>query len=259
MLYAAGRLLYRSTDGGDAWDARPVGPSRQDISPSASTSTSSLVVQVDPSHAGRAYVLGITRCLGFCPVTQNLSRTEDAGQTWTNATPAPDPPVSGTATPLLAVDPHTGDVVETSSEVLPFTQRLLVFRNGDFSAPQTLYPAETTCIAFDAGHPGVIYLGVHIAQGSGSGYFVIRSVDSGATWTRVVQLDRPVYNLTLGAGGVLHGSQNPNVPGAYLLVTDASAAVRYGTYFGGAFTGVNAVAALGAKLYVAGKTRAAFR
>ena len=33
LLYGAGRSLFRSTDGGDTWDTRRVGPSRQDISP----------------------------------------------------------------------------------------------------------------------------------------------------------------------------------------------------------------------------------
>jgi hypothetical protein len=118
-----------------------------------------------------------------------------------------------------------------------------------------LFTAATTAIAFDPEHPGTIYLAVHIAQGSGSGYFVVESVDDGATWTNVVQLDRPAYRVTVGGGGILHASQNPNVPEGYLLVTDASSNVGYGTYLGGAFTQVNSAAASGGRVFVAGKTQ----
>ncbi len=255
LLYGVGRLMFRSTDGGDTWDFRSVGPSRPDISPSASTSTSSVYVQVDPTHPGWAYVVGITRCIGFCPVTQNLSRTQDGGDSWTDATPPPDPLVSTDPAGSLAVDPNTGDVVEAVNGLAQSDHRLLVYRNGDFSAPQVLYPAETTSVAFDADHPGTIYLAIHIAQGRGSGFFVVRSVDNGATWRRVARLDRPAYNLTVGARRVLHASQPPNLPEGYFLATDASGSVSYGTYLSRALTQVNSVAASGGKVFVAGKTQ----
>lgn len=107
---------------------------------------------------------------------------------------------------------------------------------------------ETTAAAFDPEHPGTVYRAVHAAQG----YFVTKSVDG--TLSNVLQLDRPLYGLTVGAGGVLHGSQTPNLPQAYLVMTDTLGNLRYGTYLGGAFTQVNAVAALGGKIFVAGKT-----
>lgn len=256
LLYGAGGPMFRSTDGGDTWDSRSVGPSRQDQSPSASTSTSSVAVQVDPTHTGWAYVVGITSCIGFCPVTQNLSRTQDGGASWTDTPPAPNPPASVLAAAgLIAVDPNTGDVFEAVNSNTPPGSGLLVYRKGDFNAPQILFSSAITAIAFDPEHPGTIYLAVHVAQGSGSGYFVVESVDDGATWTTVVQLDRPAYRLTVGAGGVLHASQNPNPPEGYLLVTDASGSVQYGTYLGGAFTQVNSAAASGGRVFVAGKTQ----
>jgi len=238
LLYAAGRLVFRSKNGGDTWDSRSVGPSRPDISPSASSSTSSVSVQADPAHPGWAYVLGITRCIGFCPVTQNLSRTQDGGNTWANATVDPDPPVSSTASPVIAVNPFSGDVITVPNETQP-----------------TVAGADTTAAAFDPEHPGTIYLAVHIARGSGSGYFVIKSVDNGSSWVNMLRLDRPLYGLTVGAGGVLHGSQTPNLPQGYLVVTDAVGSLSYGTYLGGPFTQVNAVATSGGKVFVAGKTQ----
>ncbi|HEV3196916.1 MAG TPA: hypothetical protein VGZ73_03390 [Bryobacteraceae bacterium] len=256
LLYGAGGPMFRSTDGGDTWDSRSVGPSEPNMSPSASTSTSSVSVQVDPTHAGWAYVVGITSCIGFCPVTQNLARTQDGGNRWTDAPPPPNPPASFLSTTgLVAVDPNTGDVVEAVKSGAPAGNRLLLYRNGDFTAPQVLFSGEATSIAFDPEHPGTIYLAVHIAQGIGSGYFVVESVDDGATWTNVLQLDRPVNGLTVGAGGILHASQNPGLPEGYFLVTDALGNVQYGTYLGGAFTQVNWVAASGGRVFVAGKTQ----
>jgi hypothetical protein len=202
-------------------------------------------VRVDPTHPGWAYVAGITRCIGFCPVTQNLSQSQDRGSTWATPTPGADPPGSSSIAPLIAVDPNTGDVVEAVGN------RLLIYRKGDFSASQVLYPATTSAVAFDPARPGVIYLAVQVAQG----YFIVKSADDGVTWTTVVQLDRPAYNLVLGADGVLHASQTASVPKGYFVVQDALSTVRYGTYLGGGFTQVNAAVAAGGKAYVAGKTR----
>ena len=253
LLYGAGPWMFRSTDGGDTWDYQFVGPSRQDMSPSASIFTNSMFVQVDPTHPGWAYVAGITRCIGFCPITQDLSQTRDGGNSWSEAGLSPGPPIALTTTSPFAVDPDTGDVVEGVNQV-PAGNQLLIYRNGDFSQPQVLFPAETTSIAFDSEHPGTIYLAVRIAQGSDSGYFVVKSCDSGVTWTQVLQFDRPVYGLTVGAGGVLHGSQTPDLPKGYVLVTDASGNIGYGSYLGGAFTQVNAAATSGGRTFVAGKT-----
>ncbi len=252
LLYAAGGSLFRSTDGGDTWDVRAVGPSEPNSSPSAATSTSAVSVQVDPHHAGWAYVVGLTRCLGFCPVTQNLSRTQDGGKSWSTATTGLDPIVSSFVTPIISVDPNSGDVAEGLAQATAPGYRSMLFHGGDFTANQVLYPAQTTAIAFDPEHPGTIYLGVHVAKGSGSGYFVIESVDAGTTWTTLVQLDRPVYQLTVSAGGVLHGAQIPDVPVSYLVVTDGAASVQYGTYLGSAFTQIAAATRLGGKVYVGG-------
>ena len=171
----------------------------------------------------------------------------------TGTTPRPDPLIWTFTTGLVAVDPDTGDVVEAVSTIAG--SQLLVYRNGDFSASQVLFPAETNSVAFDPEHPGTIYLAVHIAKGSGSGYFVVKSVDGGGTWTTVVQLDRPAFALSVGAGGVLHASQTPNMPEGYVLVTDAMGNVQYGTYLGAAFTQVNSVAASGGRVFVAGTTQ----
>jgi hypothetical protein len=256
LLYGAGGYLFRSTDGGDSWDSHSVGPSELNMSPSASTSTSSVAVEVDPTHSGWAYVVGLTGCIGFCPVTEDLSRTQDRGATWTEARPALDSPTSYLSTTgLIAVDPNTGDVVAAVNSGPPAAKRLLVYRNGDFSAPQVLFSGDINSIAFDPANPGTIYLAVHIAQGSGSGYFVVESTDDGATWTNVLQLDRPVSGLTVGAGGVLHATQNPGVPEGYLLVADTLGNVSYGTYLGGAYTQVNSAAASGGRFFVAGKTQ----
>ena len=233
LLYGAGPYLFRTTDGGDTWDARSVGPSMPNQSPSASTSTTSHYVQADPQHPGWAYVVGINACIGFCPTYPVLSRTQDSGNTWTDAGSST---VFNTSGPLwLAVDPITGDVVESPRG------NPVIFRNGDLSKSEALYPAPATGIAFDAAHPGVIYLAVQIPQGAGSGYFIVESTDDGATWTTLLQLDRPAYNLIVSADGVLQASQAPSPPQAYFLTTDALGDVTYGTFFGQAFTQVNAL------------------
>ena len=131
----------------------------------------------------------------------------------------------------------------------------LIFRHGDFTAPEALYPAETTSAAFDPEHPGTIYLGVYVEQGKGSGHFIVGSMDDGATWTTVAQFDRPVYGLAVSAGGVLHAAQTPDPPEAYLLTAEASGEIRYGTYLGGALTQVNSVMGSGGQVFIAGHTQ----
>ena len=84
------------------------------------------MVQGDPTHPGWAYVVGGTHCIGFCPYNQNLSRTQDGGKTWANATPGPDPSVSYLTAGLLAVAPNSGDVVEAVGS------SALIYRNGEF-------------------------------------------------------------------------------------------------------------------------------
>jgi len=188
-------------------------------------------------------------------VIQILSRTQDGGGVWTDANPPFDQFVPAIGTPVLAVDPDSGDVVEAIHGLAAAHNQLLLYPNGDFTAPQVLYPAETTAMAFDPEHPGTIYLAVHIVQGKGSGYFVLQSVDHGTTWTEVAQLDRPALALAVGTNGVLHASQAPDFPEGYVMVTDASGGVRYGTYFGLAFTQVTAAAAANGRAFVAGKTQ----
>jgi hypothetical protein len=258
LVYAAAHSLYRSKDGGDTWDYQWVGPSMANISPSAALFTTSVTVAADPSHAGWAYVLGTTGCIGFCPVTQNLSRTQDEGATWSGATAGPDPLISSGG--LLALDPATGDVVEafhsfSAQGFLAPPAGAVIYRGGNFGPPQVLYPAEVTAVAFDPEQPGTIYLATHLAQGSSSGYYVLESADDGATWTSVVQLDRPVTALTVGDGGVLHATQSPNPPVGYLVDTDVQGNVAYGTYLGGAFTQVNAAAVSGGLVTIAGTTQ----
>lgn len=250
LLYGAGPFLLRSTDGGDTWDSQSVGPSMENMSPSASTSTKSQLVEVDPTHAGWAYVAGITNCIGFCLNIPNLSRTQDGGNTWSSVnTGAAD----STGAPLLmAVDPNTGDVVEA------LNGSAIIYRNGNFTAPQVLYPAPTTAIAFDSAHPGTIYLAVQVTEGPGSGCFVIESADDGMTWTKVLQFDRPVYNLTVSADGVLQASQTPDPPQAYFLISDPVGDISYGTYFGAALTQVETMApsaaGFGTDAFIAGAT-----
>jgi hypothetical protein len=153
---------------------------------------------------------------------------------------------------LVAVDPNNGDVVEAADG------GVLFYRNGNFTTPQTLYPAQTMSIAFDPAQPGTIYLAVRVTEGAGSGSFIVKSVDDGVTWTDVLQLDRPVYNLTVSANGILQASQTPDPPQAYYLITDPIGDVTYGTYFGAAFTQVEAmapsVAGFGTNAFVGGTT-----
>jgi len=250
LLYGAGPFLIRSTDGGNTWDSRLVGPSMQNMSPSASTSTKSQMVQVDPTHSGWAYVGGITNCIGFCLNIPDLSRTQDGGTTWSETGAG-----TGTGTSasiLVAVDPNSGDVVEAT------IGSTVIYRGGNFTAPQVLFPAQTTSIAFDPKQPGTIYLAVQVTQGASSGYFVVKSVDDGAKWTNVVRLDRPAYNLTVSANGALQASQSPNPPQAYFLISTPIGNISYGTYFGAAFTQVNSMQgssmATGASAFVAGTT-----
>ncbi len=256
LLYGAGGSVFRSKDGGDTWDARSVGPSGPNLSPSASTFTTAASIQTDPTHAGWAYVLGTTSCIGFCPVTQNLSRTTNAGDSWGNAfAPAADPLVSSTG--AFAVDPTTGDVAEAVNNSNGATgSTVVIYRNADPAAAELLYTGETRSIAFDGQHPGTIYLAVH-TEGPGAGYFVIKSADEGATWTSATSaaLDRPAYNLTVGAGAVLHASQIPNPPIGFVAAADSTGAIQSGTYLGGAFTQVNAAASLNGNVFVAGMTQ----
>jgi photosystem II stability/assembly factor-like uncharacterized protein len=250
LLYGAGPLLLRSTDGGDTWDSQSVGPSMENMSPSASTSTKSQFVLVDPTHAGWAYVVGITNCIGFCPNIPNLSRTQDGGNTWTDVSSSAAPP--NNAPLMMAVDPNTGDVVEAVES------SAIIYKNGDFTSPQVLYPAATTAIAFDPAQPGTIYLAIQVTEGPGSGCFVIESADDGVAWTNVLQFDRPVYNLTVSANGVLQASQTPDPPQAYFLISDPVGNITYGTYFGAALTQVETMApsaaGFGTDAFIAGTT-----
>ncbi len=248
LLYGAGTALDRSKDGGDTWDSQFVGPSMANMSPSAATSTKSQFVQVDPTHAGWAYVIGFTNCIGFCGNYQNLSRTEDGGNTWSSTTAGPDPSVSQNANVMLAVDPNSGDVIYPANGIAT------IYRNGDFTKPQVLYAAQTTGAAFDPANPGTIYLAVQVSKGAGSGYFIVKSVDDGVSWTAVLQLDRPAYNLAVSANGVLQASQTPNPPQTYFLTSTPVGNVSYGTYFGEAFTLVNSMEGSGTNAVVGGTT-----
>ena len=73
---------------------------------------------------------------------------------------------------------------------------------------------------------------------STSGCLVVQSVDDGITWTNVLKLDRPAYNLTVSANGILQAAQTPDPPQAYYLISDPIGNISYGTYFGAAFTQV---------------------
>ncbi len=222
----------------------------ENMSPSASTSTKSQMVQVDPTHAGWAYVVGITNCIGFCPNVPNLSGTQDGGKTWSSV--GSSSAVFGGTSVMVAVDPNTGDVVVVEDN------STLIYRNGNFMTPQTLYAAQTTSIAFDPAHPGTVYLAVRATQGPASGSFVVKSADDGVTWTNLLQLDRPAYNLTVSANGILQASQTPDPPQAYYLISDPIGNISYGTYFGAAFTQVEtmtpSVAGFGTSAFVGGTT-----
>ena len=251
LIYGAGPLMYRSTDGGNTWDSREVGPSMPNISPSASTSTKSQFVRVDPNHAGWAYVVGINNCIGFCPNLPELSRTQDGGNTWTDGGSAQFNAISHPM--LVAVDPNNGSVVQTLSG------STLIYPSGNISSSQVLYPAEATAVAFDPRQPGTIYLAVNITKGAASGYFVVKSSDDGSTWTNLLQVDRPVFNLVVSANGVVQASQDPDPPQLYYLVSNSVGDIEYGTFFGGAFTQISAMAGSfpgsGSNAYIVGVTQ----
>ena len=200
LVWGAGQALYRSTDGGTTWSSEFVGPEQPNMSPSAQISTKSQYVQADPAHAGWAYVVGFTNCIGFCGNYQDLSRTQDGGNTWASVG-TPNPPALISAPVSVVIDPNNGDVI------YPENGTVTVYRKGDFTKPQTLFSAQAVSVAVDSGRPGTIYLSVYIAkpgssaQGATTGYYILQSTDDGATWKSYLALDRPAYNLAVSANG----------------------------------------------------------
>lgn len=245
LIYAAAGSVFRSKDGGDTWDAHTAGPTFPSTDGSGQLFSSTGGVKVDGSHAGWAYAVGTTRCTGFCPVTENLWRTRDGGDTWT------DTGASGkvTGSGVVAIDANTGDVAQATGS------GLLIFHGGDFSSAQPVLGIPVTAAVFDPQHPGSLYVAAQVTAAPGSGYFVMSSADDGNTWSTVVQLDRSAYNLATGAGAVLHATQSTSSAEGFVEMTDGSGNAVYATYFGSAATQVNVAASGNGLVYVGGSTQ----
>ena len=248
LLYATDGSLLRSTNGGDSWDVRSIGPSEPNMSPSASLFTRLLNVRVDPTRPGWAYVTGFSSCIGFCPVSSPILQTKDAGASWTvvlTLTPRPPYVYSSLDSPARAfTDPATGDLFVSHDG------QLLAYRNGNFEAPETLDPGSVSTLAFDPEKPGRIYAELTDPVS------LIRSEDAGGTWTTVAPLDSAAGTLAIGAGGVLHVGQAATTEDAYFFVLDATGGIQYGTYLGGGATHVKATVSRGGRVFLGGSTNA---
>jgi uncharacterized protein (TIGR03437 family) len=175
--------VVRSMDSGVTWTqltipkslgaAGGVGPNVDQ--PSIST------ISIDPNNAGVIYAIGprngIERAVGY------LLKSTDYGNTWSSVAHGLE--LSG----RVYVDPNNSQVLYGSSEwfgMCPSGGTCGLYKSSDggqswavLSIPSQSVPS----LAFDA-HPGVIYATGYPAQLSPG---VFKSVDSGATWTPVLQ------------------------------------------------------------------------
>ncbi len=238
LIYAASGVVFRSKDGGDTWDEHTAGPTFPSYDGSGQLFSSTNGVKVDGAHAGWAYALGVTRCIGFCPVTPYLWRTQDGGNTWSS---------TGTGVSTIAIDPNTGDVAATTASAYG-SGGFVIYPAGDFTSPRSVLALAVSAVAFDPQQAGSVY----VATPGAGGPFIMSSQDDAATWMNVVQLDRAADGLYVSAGAVLHAVVPSGSPEGFLAMTDGSGNLAYATYIGAAATQVNVAAQGNGLVYVAG-------
>ena len=234
LVYATGSGgAYRSEDGGMHWT--PVNLPAVGISggtPSSTYFTTPLLVQTDPTHPRRVYMLAIDHCIGFCPVIPVFLQSNDGGLTIGKASLGFN--ASGSA---LAVDPSNGNawaVVNGVITVLPGSTAIGI--------------SKAVGVAFDPASPGTVY--VSLSDGT-----ILESTDDGATFATLVQLNAPAAQIAVSAGGVVNASQPAVATDAFAFAYDATGALTYGTYLGGGSTTTNASAVNGAgHLFLAGRS-----
>jgi hypothetical protein len=238
-LYIAGGPVYHSEDGGHTWSggwnggwAPALPPS---ISGSGQLSNRAVNLIVDSSTPGRVYVLALTSCIGFCPQTYALSRSDDGGVTFTF--------LSRALTPII--DPSSGDVYQPNVPA----GKITVFRGGDFNSPQILdSPGQILSMAFDPENPGASYVST-----DAGGIFL--STDGGQSYDKIAHLPKPATSLAIGDGKVIHAGQPAHSTDGFAFKLDALGNVSYGTYFGGGSTEVRAAAVTpDGRIFLAGTT-----
>jgi photosystem II stability/assembly factor-like uncharacterized protein len=173
--------VFRSTDGGAHWTFRSKGISLAYVP----------VLEFDPHTPGTLFAaLG-----GF-----GLARSRDRGLHWTVL---PLPPATGITD--VEVDPVNPSLVYAlrgaAGPLLRSTD------GGDSWSPLETAPGALFDLAIDPDDPEVLH---------GGGYGFHKSVDGGATWTRIVPSPPvAVYQLEIAANGVLYAvasGQDPRIP-----------------------------------------------
>jgi len=162
--------VFRSLNGGGVWRRVPI--------PGVSGPVNAIAV--DSAHAGTAYVLAYERD-GFGGLTIRLSKTVDAGRTWSRL-PLPATPTSGPFSNLLR-DPRTGTLWLAGYGLARSTDGGLTW-----TAPSGIaIPDFLVDVGFDPSSPQVLYAAGYRPPPSRfepSEGRLYKSTDGGASWTR---------------------------------------------------------------------------
>jgi photosystem II stability/assembly factor-like uncharacterized protein len=156
--------LFRSPNGGGVWKPLPVDGRIDDVQS----------IVVDPRPPGTTYALSTDE-----EFTQHLSKTTDAGRTWTPLTYP-----KGQGSNRLRRDPHTGTLWLVGAILARSDDGGATWKNGIAKGSGAdLF----TDIAFDPSAPNVLYAG-GLVQIPGLGPDeprLFKSLDGGASWTRI--------------------------------------------------------------------------
>ncbi len=238
LLYATGQSFYRSPNSGQNWIQYDFPTDPSGGTPSSVLFTIPYQVRADPMNPNRIYILTYTRCLGFCPGSVSLYRSDDVGNTLRKI----DAFFELDTNSDLQIDPASGDIF------LRGGKGITVFRGGDLTSPTRILNDGVTALAVDPIQSGSV--AVALADGS-----LVTSLDGGANWSTAGKSTATALRMTFSDGGVLNLSQAVPANDAFLFKFDSRCNITYGSYFGGGSVTVEFVATGGnGHLFIGGTT-----
>lgn len=191
LLYVVSGSLYWSADGGLNWKIAVSPQSEPGGTPTSTRIHRPVRVRADPRHPGRFYVQEISSCIGFCPVTSSVSRSDDGGQTFTVIWKGLSPPL---------------DVqVDAGGDLLLAGGTLARVNTTTFEAVELGGFKQAVSVAQYVLDPGSLYVGLE--DGS-----VMVSSDQGLTFDLLASLPGRARLLAVGGGPVVHASQDETGP-----------------------------------------------